>query len=53
MSWAPALIVAGIVLVLVCALVVFWPRKRPLRIDNRELNAHRITPKFSVGSDAK
>lgn len=30
-----------------------WHQKRFLRIPNREINAHRITLRFTVGSDAK
>lgn len=30
-----------------------WHNKRFLRIPNEVLNAHRITPRFTVGSDAK
>jgi hypothetical protein len=26
---------------------------RSLRIDNREINAHRVTPDFRVGGDCK
>lgn len=52
-GWAPALIATGIIVVLVCALIVFWPRNTHLRISNHEINAHRITPKFTVGSDTK
>lgn len=30
-----------------------WHKARFLRIPNSEINAHKITPRFSVGSDVK
>jgi cytochrome c-type biogenesis protein CcmH/NrfF len=53
-SWAPALLWLFGVAILLCCAIVLWPRpRRGLRISNEELNAHRITPRFTVGSDAK
>lgn len=53
MSWVPALLWLFGAAILVCCLIVLWPSRRDLRISNAELNAHRITPKFTVGSDVK
>jgi hypothetical protein len=53
LAWQGAGCVAALLFIAWC----FWlsrPRKdkRPF-IPNRDLNAHRITKKFTVGSDAK
>ena len=36
-----------------CFGISLWPRNRKTFIPYRELNKHRITPRFNVGSDAK
>jgi hypothetical protein len=56
LSWEWALCFLGIAYVIVSiAVIAFakWHKNRYLRIPNAELNEHRITPKFSVGSDCK
>lgn len=55
-SWQASLCLSGIGLICLCAAAVGlakWHHKRFLRIPNDVLNAHRITPRFIVGSDCK
>lgn len=53
MSWQLALIFLCLgILALVCLVVAIHDSKPDL-IKDSELNAHRVTPKFNVGSDAK
>lgn len=49
---AIALLVTCVIAYAICAFSV-WHRKRYLRIPYNTLNAHRITPRFTVGSDVK
>lgn len=56
MSWAPALCLVALTFVLlaiVCAALRKWHDKRYLRVSYGEINEHRITPRFTVGNDAK
>jgi hypothetical protein len=56
MGWEWALCFLGIGYVVISiAVIAFakWHKNRYLRIPNAELNEHRITLKFTVGSDAK
>lgn len=56
MDWQSALCLLGLTFVLLavvgCALRK-WHDKRYLRVPYSEHNAHKITPRFNVGSDAK
>lgn len=55
-GWQWALCWLGIAYVVASVAVtafVKWHKKRYLRIPYSRLNAHRITPRFTVGSDAK
>jgi len=56
LGWEWALCFLGIAYAVISiAVIVFakWHKNRYLRIPNAQLNAHRITLKFTVGSDAK
>lgn len=53
MSWQVALLLLCLALLgVVCVVLAVHDHDRDV-IKNSELNAHRITPRFNVGSDAK
>jgi hypothetical protein len=53
MSWQIALIFLFLGILALVGVVFAIRDDRDTVIKNSELNAHRITPKFNVGSDAK
>jgi hypothetical protein len=52
MNWQVAMLLVCLVILCVAG-VVFAIRDESSLIKDRDLNAHRITPRFNVGSDAK
>ena len=53
MSWQVALLLVCLGVLCVVCLVLALRDDHAVVIKNSELNAHRITPKFNVGSDVK
>lgn len=51
-AFALALLVTSAIGYGICALSK-WHQKRYLRVPNSVINAHRITPRFNVGSALK
>jgi hypothetical protein len=53
MSWAPALILCGIVFIAIAWAYCYVASRSDKFISNRDINEHKITPRFDVGSDIK
>jgi len=56
MSWQLALCLLALIAVALCIggpAFAQWHKRRFLRIPYSQINEHRITPRFIVGSDCK
>lgn len=53
MSWQIGLLLLCLGVLCVVGVVFAIHDDKPAVIKNSDLNAHRITPKFNVGSDVK